>query len=145
MSKSESIKVNLSSSFVCRSVCTKCGTKPLYYYFSRNPIMWYDPGKNRNLFDFIRKYIKTIAPDQYSLDDFKTSAKIGYYNHPVNYKGYRPKLHRARGIDPVYDLVEHLACECGLTTWSFAERSVRNRPEIVNRKSKYKHKNKFIY
>lgn len=145
MYKSEIVKVNLSSSFVYRTICLKCGSRPLYYYYTRNPIMWYDPHKNRDIFDFIRKYFKRLSPDNYSLDDFVYSSKIGYYNHPVNYKGYKPKLHRTRGVDPILDLVEHLTCNCGYTVWSFSDKSVRSRPEINNRKCKYKHSNKFVF
>jgi len=145
MKKSKAVKVNLSSSFLSRACCIKCGSRPKYYFYSRNPIMWYDPYKNRELFDFVKKYMNRMSPEDYVLNDFVSANKIGYYNHPVPYKGYKPKLHRTRGTNPVFDLVEHLTCECGASVWSFAEKSISNKPEIFQRKSRYKHKNKFTF
>lgn len=145
MYKSEIIKVSVSSTFVSRSRCRKCTTTPSIYFYSRNPISWYDPNRAKSVFEFVKKYCKRLCPEDYKFDDFVYSSKIGYYNHPVNYKGYKPKLHRTRGVNPIFDMVEYLTCECGHTIWAFSEKSVSNRPEISQRKAKYKHNNKFFY
>lgn len=135
MSNKFLIKINISSSFIYRTQCIRCGSQPSYYYFSRNPILWYDPNKNKNIFEFVKKYCKRLSPDNFIFDDFRSSSKIGNYNHPVNYKGYKPRLHKSRGVNPVFNVVEHLMCDCGYTIWSFTN---SGRVEIINRKSRHK-------
>jgi|SRR6185436_268560 len=130
-------KVNLSSSFFIRARCSRCGQKPLYYFYSRNPVLWYDPNKSKNIFDLIKRHYKRFSVDEFIINHIRDAAKIGYYNHSVNYKGYKPKLHRTRGVNPVFDFVEFLTCNCGYSIWSFAEKSIANRKEINNRKARY--------
>lgn len=129
------IKINISNSFIHRARCAKCGNQPKYYYISANPILYNDPNKNKNNFKFIKKYYKRISSD-HKIDDFRFASKLNYYNHSVNYKSYNPKLHRVKGADAKFNLIESLTCECGYTFWYFTEKSIKNRSEILNRKSK---------
>jgi hypothetical protein len=132
------IAINVSSSFASRAKCKMCSEPPSIYFFSRSSILWHDPNRARGIFDFIKKYCKRMSPEDYKLDNFVHSARTSYFNHAVSYKGYRPKLHRTRGVDPVFGMIEFLACKCGHTLWAFSEYSSRSRAEIFNRKSRYK-------
>ena len=137
MKKIEIVKVNFSSSFLARARCSACGQGPAHYYFSRNPISWYDPINIKKMFEFIKLNFNRLSNEDYRIDDFIFSARTSFFNHSVNYKGYKPRLHRTKGVDPSSDVVEFLICNCGKTAWAFAERSIKNRPEIINRKSRY--------
>lgn len=144
MHKKEIITVNVSSSFASRARCKMCGEPPSIYFFSRNSILWYDPHRARGIFDFIKKHCKRLSPEEYKLDDFVHGSRASYFSHTVNYKGYRPKLHRARGVDPVFDMIEYLTCECGNTLWAFSEISTFRRPELLHRKAKYSTPNNLL-
>ena len=137
MRKKQIITVNASTSFASRARCKICGKPPSIYFFSRNSILWYDPNRSKNVFEFIRKHCKRLSSEEYKYVDFPHVSKISYFTHMVNYKGYKPKLHRSRGVDPVFDIIEYLTCDCGSTLWAFSEINTYSRPEICKRKAKY--------
>jgi hypothetical protein len=145
--KQKFLKMNISESFLHRTICKKCKGNPNYYFYSRNPILWYDPRRVINNLEYIKKNNKRFSPEEYSsaLDDFRFSTKLNFYNHPVNYKSYRPKLHRVRGQHPILDITEYLTCECGQTAWAFSDVNVDLRNDIKHKKSRIYISKKFMY
>jgi hypothetical protein len=48
-------------------------------------------------------------------------------------------------LNPRENVTEYVGCNCGATVWSFNDKSAKNRPEITNRKGRYKYPQKFAY
>lgn len=139
------MKINISDSFIFRTKCNKCFSGPIFYFYEKNPVLWYNPNKIRNLFSFIRKNYKRQQKDNYKTNNFIDSKSLDLYNHSVNYKGYNPKLHKNKGINSVVNIIESLTCLCGSTIWKITtDKMIKSRPEIFNRKSK-KYINKKLY
>lgn len=141
--KPEVIRINLSEPFIMRAKCKHCGGSPIIYYYLRNPTMWFDPRKAMDRANYIRLLIKQLQ------------AK-GLFEQPKNYTSvsalsydtenrYRPRMHRTRGSNPVFDVVEFVTCDCMKTTWAYSDKAVAGRPEITNRKSRYKYPLKFEF
>lgn len=139
--------MNISESFLHRTICKKCKGHPTYYFYSRNPILWYDPRRVTASFEYIKKNNKRLSPEEFSfaLDNFRFSTKLNFYNHPVNYKAYRPKLHRVRGQHPILDVTEYLTCACGYTAWAYSDAGSAFKNEIKHRKARTYITKKFIY
>lgn len=144
--KQKYFQISASESFLVRTVCKKCKGHPLYYFYSRNPILWYDPRRVIAAFEYVKKYNKRLALDDFSfgLDDFRYASKMNLFNHQVNYKGYRPKLHRTRGQNPILDVVEYLTCECGQTAWAYSGMGIMQRHDINHKKAPMFVKKKFM-
>ncbi len=143
--KIETIRVRLSSSFMVRGRCKYCKGGPSIYFYTRNPTMWYNVRRVLNDFSWVREHVKqfTWIP-RYSTSPINFDS-ITSFNHQPFYKGYRPRLHRIKGSNPVFDLVEFLSCDCMRTEWAYAEKAVENRPEIMARKSRKKYPKKFLF
>lgn len=139
------VRINLSTPFVVRSRCKKCAKYPSVYYYTRNPVMWFNPNRIRAQFVFIRKFVSRMCNDLYLLEDPKNFHNANYFSFPSSFKGYRPRLHRTKGSSAIFDIVEYLTCECGGSVWAFSDKSIRSRPEIVFRKGRYKYPQKFEF
>ncbi len=145
--KQKFLKMNVSESFLHRTFCKKCLGYPIYYFYSRNPILWYDPRRVLSSFDYIKKNNKRLSPEEFTfgLENFRFSNRLNFYNHPVNYKSYRPRLHRVRGQHPVLDITEYLTCECGCTAWAYSDIGSVYRNDIKHKKSRVYITKKLMY
>lgn len=141
----EFITVRLSTPFLARSKCKFCDGAPLIYYYVRNPTLWYNPRRVTNQLQMVKKYVKRLGMNHFMFDDPKYFTETAIFGHTPSYKGYNPKLHRTRGANPTFDIIEFLTCECGLATWAFTEKAVKHRPEIMNRKSRHNFPHKFEF
>lgn len=143
--KPEIIRVNFSTPFIVKSRCKHCAGFPSHYYYIRNPTMWYNV---RTVTDRSRKaisHLKRMASDHYLIDDPKYFKNMSNFTHTTTYKGYRPRLHRTRGSRQTQDIIEFLMCECGKTSWGFSDKAIKGRPEILNRKARYRYPQKFEF
>jgi len=134
----DSVKVSLSSTFISRAKCKWCCTPPTFYYFARNPTMWFDPRKITNKLEQVKKRVKNIGwiTNPIIIDDPTYKVSNSSLSHHPNYKGYRPRLHRTRGSNAIIDSIEYLSCDCGKTYWAFSVFGSKKRPEITNRKAR---------
>lgn len=142
---SQSVQVNLSSSFVARSRCKFCATGPTHYVISKLSTKWYDHSMIKARFAAYVKRLKRMNYDFYLSVNPKVFHSTSFLTHTVFYKGYDPALHKNRGIPPAANYMEYLACGCGRTQWGFAQKSSAGRPEIALRKSRYKYPSSFNY
>jgi hypothetical protein len=143
--KPEIIRVSLSTPFLVKSRCKHCASLPSHYYYIRNATMWFNPRVVIDRFKSNLKYFKKMTTDHYMIDDPKYFHDMSNFTHAVTYKGYRPRLHRTRGSSATQDVVEFLMCECGKTSWGFSDKAIKNRPEIVNKKSRRRFPQKFEF
>lgn len=143
--KPDIIRVRLSTPFLVRTKCKFCNGLPTIYYYVQNPSLWFDPRRVTDQLEFVKKYVKRMGSSHYLYDDPKYFTGEATFGHQVTYKGYRPKLHRTRGVSPHLDIIEHLTCECGRANWAFTEKSVQNRPEIMARKARHRFPQKFEF
>jgi hypothetical protein len=145
--RQRNLKVNASESFLHRAICKKCKGHPTYYAYHRNPILWYDPRRINSSFEYVKKYKQRLSPEEFSfvLDDFRFANELNLYNHPVNYKSYRPKLHRVRGQNPISNITEFLTCKCRQTVWAYSDVNHAYKNEIKHRKSRIYITKKFMY
>jgi hypothetical protein len=143
--KPEIVRVRLSSPFIARAKCKFCEGSPVLYYYVRNPTLWFNPRKVISEFEWVRKRVKKICWDNFNLRSPKDYRSITPFNHSPFYKGYRPRLHRTKGANPIADLVEFVTCECMQTSWAFSAKAIENRPEITNRKSRHVFPNRFEF
>ena len=144
--KTEVVKINISESFMARARCKSCGKGPDYYYATMKPFMWKDvkyflvfSSITRDWFAKNFNWFKAFEPKHFT--------KIGDFSKRLEDKSYNPITHRTKGADinDRYNVVEYVGCSCGATVWGFNNVSVQKRPEITNRKGRYKYPQKFSY
>jgi hypothetical protein len=144
--KSELIRINISSSFMTRARCLKCGNKPEYYFAMRMPSRWFDVRDLLLISKWLRKYINRMTDDWYLDDKPHHFTNIKEFSFKLDDNHYEPTLHRSRFSNKEKDkMIEFISCHCGFTVWAFNQKSVQNRPEIINRKGKYTYPNRFEY
>lgn len=144
--KSEMIRVNISSSFIARARCPECGSAPNYYFQMRKPYQWRDVRQMLVTSRWLRQLVGRMTEDWYLDDEPRYFLNIREFSFKVEDKRYLPKMHHSRGFPGGRDnVVEFVGCDCGTTVWAFNQKSVKNRPEITNRKGRYNYPNKFEY
>lgn len=143
--KVELIEVNISASFIARARCKYCGTPPSLYLYSRNPYLYADIGQKQFTSAFAKKWIKRICGDWYLQEEPSSFTEVNSFQ--TIYRDYfTPTLQRTRGNPSDRDnLMEMICCECGKTAWHFKNKSIKNKPEIINRKGKYNYPQKFSW
>lgn len=138
--KNSKFKINVSSTFAVRTKCKFCNYGPTHYYYSKNPPSTVSHREALNFFNWVKKYYSRFCRDFYLFEDPANISSTKILNHSVNYKGFRAKLHKNKGVSPSIDFTDCLVCDCGKTTWAFYQRSSLNRLEIINRKGRYGYK-----
>jgi hypothetical protein len=144
MYKPEIIRINISSTFLSRARCKNCGKNPSFYYYVRKPFLWKDISEQISTSKLFREWIERMSADWYLDSAPKYFHDIKEFSFSLDDKHYVPTLHRMRGVDST-NIVELVVCECGASTWAFADKSNRKRPEITNRKGRYKYPQRFKY
>lgn len=143
--KPEIIRIRLSTPFITRTRCKFCQGPPTIYYYVRNATLWFNPRKITEEFEWVKKHFQRLGLDYFMSADPKDYHGTSPYRHSPIYKGYRPKLHRTRGALPTFDIVEFVTCDCQQSTWAYSEKAVEKRPEIMQRKARFRFPNKFEY
>lgn len=139
----KNINVNTSSSFMVRARCKKCGKPPSIYYYSRVPTKYHDVDGYRIYTKTYQEYTKAINLNWFLSFAPKQLTKIGDFGADLH-RGHitiSAVAKTKQGRDS--KIVEYLTCECGETIWAFNRRSVKTRPDIINRKGKYNYPKKF--
>lgn len=150
MFKIEFASINISSTSIIRSFCKKCGSPPVFLMKIRNNLLWKNPGDFITLSDYYKKYNTRMCSDYYTSARYFSMTDI---SHTIDYNAYNPKLHstlrsympKNNNIADRNNIAEIMMCECGGTSWHYNQKSVKNRPEIANRKGKYSYPSKFEY
>lgn len=137
MHKPEITKINLSTTFPARARCKYCTEVPTLHYSIREPFLWFDPNRviRSAWIEYIRKYLSKFVNDFYIIEEPKNIKTSTIFSYKPDNK-YDPKIHKNKGVMSVDNRVEFLTCECGKSVWAFTDKSVVNRPEIVNRKAR---------
>lgn len=141
--KKNYIKINLSSTFLARSICKGCGELPDTYYWINQPSLWINPGSSHAVFSWYKKFSKKINGFWYKEHEPRYFYSIKDFSFNWIEKGYKPSLHQHVGISQENNIIEYLTCPCGSTVWAFSQKSVENRMEIKNRKARYKYPKRF--
>jgi len=139
--------INISSSFLARSRCKSCGKGPKYYFSVNKPYLYFLVNQRIFTSKAIRKWITNLVTNWYLSLQPKQFKNMKNFKIALNDKHFTPTLHRTRGSD-VKDrdnIIDMISCDCGETTWAYNEKSVKNRPEITNRKGKYSFPQKFKF
>jgi hypothetical protein len=139
--KQEPVRIRLSTPFVGRK-CKHCGEGPTWYWYTRNPTMWVNPRKEMDQFDVYKRFAK-FNLDFYLEEEPKYFTRTSAFTYD-HHHSYRPRLHRTRGTNPVFDRVEYLSCNCGKTSWAFNQRSGNMKPERKHRRARHNFPNEFI-
>lgn len=144
--KTEVVKVNVSESFMARARCKDCGKGPDYYYAAYKPFMWKDVKYFFVFSTFAKKWFGT-SHNWFKGYEPKHFTKVSDFSRKLEGKSYNPIVHRTKGADinDRYNVIEYVGCSCGATVWGFNSNSVQKRPEITNRKGRYKYPQKFSY
>lgn len=138
LTRREIININLSFPFMMKNRCKECSSLPCIYYYIRNRSLFLNPRKTA------RKY-KRMCTDHYFWVSPKDVDSLVDFSHTAIYKGYSPAIYRSRGNRRPINMTEYLMCECGATSWAFNDKSVRECPEVVNRKSRGKYPQRFEF
>lgn len=141
--KPEIIKVRLSTPFLARTKCKFCNGSPSVYYYTYNPKLHNGPDWLQKFFAITTGHIKRLTTDWYLDTDPKYYSSVNVFFQGTAFKKYNSKIHHTRGIDVDNYIAEYLTCDCGKATWAFAEKAILKRPEIAQRKSRYKFPHKF--
>lgn len=123
--------------------CRHCGGGPDFYYDVRAPIRWYDPRRIHGEYAKYFKRLKRFCYDYYLRNNPSEYFGIAAFTHTPRGTKYNPRIHKNRGVDPVNGSLEFLTCECGRSEWAFNEKAAKTRPEIRERKARYKYPHKF--
>ncbi len=139
------VRVNLSSTFVVKNKCPYCNKSANEYFWVNLPPYYYDPKSSQELFNWIKNYIKRIIPSvswyaKAQPRHFKSLKDFSVY---WSEKSYKAALHRNLNIELTDHVIEFLSCPCGRTLWAFNQKDAEERPEINNRKARYKYPQKF--
>ena len=145
--KTETIQVNISSSFMKRTLCPDCHKGPDYYYPVMNTFIWKEVKYYVFVSKYARKWIKRMNSNWYLEWKPRNFTKLGDFSFALDGKSYIPLAHKVRGtnISERDNVTEFLGCECGSTLWAFNQKSKSKRPEVTNRKGRYKYPQKFVY
>lgn len=143
--KIEIIHVNISSTFLIKNRCKSCGKMPLDYYYTKMPYLYKDVNEKISCLKNYFKSIDRLTNDWYLGSDPRSFYDIQLFSFSIKSKGYIAKLHNSRGVKNKNQVLEFLICECGKTKWAFNGKSIKNRPEIINRKGRYDYPRKFEY
>jgi hypothetical protein len=145
--KQEVVRINISSSFMSRTLCKDCGKGPDYYYASMRPFRWREVKYFRVYSKISNKWVKRMVSDWYLQFQPRYFNKMGDFSFTLESRDYNPALFKTRGSDVSErdNVVEYVGCECGATVWAFNDKSTKKRPEITNRKGRYKYPQKFAY
>lgn len=140
------VKINISESFMPRARCKECGKGPEFYYATYKPFIWKDikyffvyTDVAKKWFSGNNSWFKGYAPKYFT--------KASDFSRKLPGKSYSPLTFRTKGSDisDRFNIVEYVSCKCGSTAWGFNNNSVQKRPEITNRKGRYKYPQKFSY
>jgi predicted RNA-binding Zn-ribbon protein involved in translation (DUF1610 family) len=147
MHKTEVIQINISTSFMKRTLCPECGKGPDFYYPVMNPFIWKDAKYFVLVSKYARKWVKRMNSSWYVEYKPRHFTKLGDFTFTLEGKSYNPTAHRVRGADITErdNITEFVGCECGATIWAFNQKSRAKRPEVTNRKGRYKYPQKFVY
>lgn len=139
------VRVNLSSTFVMKNKCPFCHKSASEYYWVNLPPYYYDPKSSQEVFNWLKKYIKSITPShsryfKMQPRHFKSLKELSVY---WSEKSYKAALHQKLNVELTDHVIEYLGCPCGRTLWAFNQKDAEERPEIKNRKARYKYPQKF--
>jgi hypothetical protein len=129
-------QVKLSTPFLCKSRCPRCGGEGKKYYWIKNPSLFKSPEALRIMLESFGKYIKRFCTSYYLEDSPKDYKTTSAFKFGQLYNNYNPKVYKNRGVKSSNYYVEFLACECGHMSWGFNNESDNSRPELLNRKAK---------
>lgn len=137
--------VNLSSSFMVRTKCKRCLGIPSIHFTVKNPNHYLNPRVMINRFKFVTTFCDRMCDDYYMADEPSDITNNGAFKFTPHFKSYHLKLHKNKGVEPFTDYMDMVICNCGITCWVFYDESARNRPEIIQRKARYKYPHKLEY
>ncbi len=137
--KQSKLGVNISSTFMAKSRCKKCGSPPQYnrYFYFQTSNFFKSPRKQSSLINFLKKHFKRMCEDYYLSNYPSRYNSVSPFSHSASYKGFVPKLHKNKGVSATENYTEIITCYCGRTTWAFYQKSAENRPEIINKKGRF--------
>lgn len=141
----EIIRVSLSSSFMVRTKCKHCLSSPSVFYAVKNSNCYLDPRSPINHFSYVKRFCKRMCNDYYFFDSPLDIVNSSPFKFTPNFKGYKARLHKNKGVSAYTDYTDMVTCDCGMTNWLFYEESAATRPEIIRRKARYKYPRKFVY
>jgi hypothetical protein len=139
----KSIRVNLSSSFIARTKCRECGLPPDDYYYVNHALYFSDPRSASKVFDWFKKYISNIVGYWYKRHQPRIFHNMKAFTVRWPEQSYKPTLHQHRDVKYDGNITEYLSCPCGRTVWAFNSIMAEHRPEIKNRKARYRYPQKF--
>jgi hypothetical protein len=140
----EIIYINLSSSFMARARCKYCQSGPTEYSVEKGPNPIRDHSIVRKHFNIVKKVYKKICYDFYLDTNPSAFNSLAMFKHSPSYKSLSSHAFRSRLYEKS-ECKETLWCPCGLTAWAFNNKGSRRRPEISQRKARYRYPHKFDY
>ena len=143
--KREVVKIKLSTPFVTRTRCKHCGETPSIYYYVYNSTLWATPDSIRRMFAILSKHVNRMGTSFYQQDDPKDYRGLSTFSQGTGFRKFSPRLRQTRGINTDFDVTEYLMCPCGASMYAFNQKSIKRRPEIVNRKARKTYPNRFIF
>jgi hypothetical protein len=136
-------RINLSSTFPVRAKCPKC-KDDCYYYWYHVPSYFDDPSSSFSIFNWFKKYINKMNSDWYLDTEPRQNHNLSHFNFVWSEKSFKPRLLHTRGISN-NTRMEFITCQCGDYVWAYTQQSIKNRPEIINRKARTSYPKKYPY
>lgn len=138
------IKVNLSSTFVHRSRCSKCGGLPCVYYYSKLPYYHKSANSSNQISLILRSKYSKIVADYYLLDNPSEFNNLSAFK-TSSHTSYKPRYHISKNPE-LYNgsmKVDYISCKCRKTVWGFKQ--MTETIESQAKKSKSTYPKKFVY
>ena len=143
--KREVVRINLSTPFITRTRCKHCGELPAIYYYIYNTTLWGSPVSIQKMFAMISKRVTRMGTSHYLKDNPSDYSGLSNFSQGTGFRRYIPRLRHTRGINQDFDVTEYLMCPCAKSMYAFTQKSVKGRPEIINRKSRKCYPKKFLF
>lgn len=139
--------INISSSFLARARCKSCGKGPSFYFSVQKPYMYFLVNQRLFTSKAIRGWIKNLISNWHLPLSPKYCHNMGGFKLSFDDKHFIPILHRTRGsgVMDKNNIIDMISCDCGETTWAYNEKSIKDRPEITQRKGRYSYPQKFKF
>lgn len=140
----DKIKVSLSSSFISRAKCSKCGGEPEFFYYVKLPFYHKTVHRSNFIIEYMKKTHKRMCHDYYLVEKPKSFNDVSAFK-AKNFIKYKPKYHMSKNPE-FYNgsmLSDCITCKCRKTVWEFKQ-STPNL-ESQARRAKITFSKKFTY
>lgn len=118
----DKLKVSLSSSFISRARCSKCGGQPVFFYYVKLPYYHKTPNHSYAVSEYLKKICKRMCYDYYLVEAPSSFNSTSAFK-AKSFFNYNPKYHMSKNPEFYKGnmVSDCLTCKCRKTVWQFKQ------------------------